>query len=69
MRTIAVLLLMVSIAVGSGAVALLLAFIGYNTGVAGWFLALLGGIWLLYVLLVPEYPTASGRGPNRKDNT
>ncbi len=67
MRALAVLLLGISIALGSWVVALLLAFIGYKIAVSGGFLALLGGVWLLYLLLVHEHPPASGRGPKRED--
>ncbi len=67
MKWVAVFLLTVGIALTTGLFALLVAYLGYQFGVAGWFLALSVGLWLLYALLVTEYPLASGRGPKRED--
>ncbi len=68
MKWIIVALLVVALSIGVGAASLLFAFVGHQTGISGAFLALVAGLWLLYVLLVPEYPPAPRQGHKREES-
>ncbi len=69
MSWVAAFLLLASIMLSSGVVALTVAWLGHQYGFAGWaVVALLGGGWILYALLAREYPLASGQGSDREES-
>ncbi len=66
---VSVFLLLVSITLSGGVVALLIAFIGYQFGFAGWFVvALLGGGWILYLALLGNEYRQDLSAPRRENH-
>lgn len=62
-------LLLVCMTLSAGLVALTVAWFGYQFGVAGWaVVAVLGGWWVLSLLLAREYPPAPGQGHEREES-